>query len=273
LFRQSRYIIETIKLEISLNEEHLERLPAYIPEPGYLNSFDRFKFEWHNESYRTSVMTWLTLLFLIILFPVANIAFTDDPVSMLESLDDTVRMVLFISTIVIQWFIFLFIYAAVYLENTGLAGIGFKRLRLLDFFWAAAFFGASTLILTGVASLLELIGLPMLGEIKFLIPQDLSGRIVWVVLSLTAGICEETAFRGYLMTRLRLTGKFKSWIIPTIVSALVFGSLHAYQGLPGFIVITIYGAMFSLLFIYTKSIWPGIIAHFFQDFLALFIPQ
>ena len=256
-----------------MKEEHSERLPAYIPNTGESEAIQKFKLEWRNQNFHGSVMTWMTLIFLVILFPGVNIVFTEDPVSMLESLDNTMRLILFISTIVIQWFIFLFIFGTVYTENTGLAGLGFKRLRLLDFFWAAAFFGATLLALSGLALLLELLGIPMLGELKFLIPQNTTGRIVWVFLSLTAGICEETAFRGYLMTRIRLVGKFQTWVIPAIISALVFGSLHTYQGLPGFIVITVYGAMFSLLFIYTKSIWPGIIAHFFQDFINLFIPQ
>ena len=63
------------------------------------------------------------------------------------------------------------------------------------------------------------------------------------------------------------------WLIPVILSAVVFGACHAYQGLPGFILLSIYGAMFSILYIRTKSIWPCIIAHFFQDFSALFFPQ
>ena len=122
----------------------------------------------------------------------------------------------------------------------------------------------ANLALTGVAWFLGQIGLPMPGEISLLIPQDTIGRLVWVAVSITAGICEETAFRGYLMTRLRILGKFKTWVIPTIISAVAFGACHAYQGWPGFIIISIYGAMFSLLYIRTRSIWPCIIAHFFQ---------
>ena len=68
-------------------------------------------------------------------------------------------------------------------------------------------------------------------------------------------------------------GRFKSWVIPVAVSAATFGICHAYQGLPGFIVITIYGLMFSALYLWTGRLWPCIIAHFFQDFMALIIPQ
>jgi len=257
----------------NLQTEPFDRITAYVPELPEPESVRMFKSESGNQNFRRSIVTWLVLIFVAVIFPLANIIFSDDPTSLLRSLTEETRMILFIATIIVQWFIFTLIFGASYMENTGLKGLGFKRIRLVDFFWAAAFFGAAALILSGLAWVMEQLGMPMLGEIKFLIPQDTSGRIVWVVLSLTAGICEETAFRGYLMTRLRLVGGFKSWLIPTIVSAMVFGSLHAYQGLPGVILISVYGAMFSLLFIYTRSIWPCIIAHFFQDFIALFIPQ
>jgi hypothetical protein len=75
------------------------------------------------------------------------------------------------------------------------------------------------------------------------------------------------------MSRLRLVFKMKSWVWPVIISAVVFGACHAYQGLSGFIVLTVYGAMFALLYIRTKSLWPCILAHCAQDLLALFIPQ
>ncbi len=256
-----------------MQTEPFDRAVAFVPETVDSELMRNFKGDWNNENFRRSAMTWLTLFGLVILYPVTSIFGVDDPSALLRNLNDDLRMFLFLSTIVVQWLIFAVIFAASYVENTGLAGLGFRKLRWLDFFWAAALFATAALILSGLAELLAYLGMPMPGEIKFLIPQDAIGRFVWVFLSLTAAICEETAFRGYLMTRLRLIGGFNSWLIPTVVSALVFGACHAYQGIPGFIVISVYGAMFSVLFIYTRSIWPGIIAHFFQDLIALFIPQ
>ncbi|MCH7494775.1 MAG: CPBP family intramembrane metalloprotease [Candidatus Marinimicrobia bacterium] len=256
-----------------MSSEQFERVEVYKSQPDETEEFQRFKFETQNESFRKSTFTWIVLTFLVILYPLASIAPGQDPTSMLDGLNDTTRLVLFISTMIIQWCLFLLVFGAVTREQTGLAGLGFKRIRPIDFGWAVAFLAASNLILTGVALLLAELGIPMPGEISLLIPQDTTGRIVWVFLSFTAGFCEETAFRGYLMTRLRLVGNFQNWVIPTIISAVVFGACHAYQGLPGFILISIYGAMFSLLYIRTGSIWPPVIAHFFQDFGALFFPQ
>jgi membrane protease YdiL (CAAX protease family) len=113
----------------------------------------------------------------------------------------------------------------------------------------------------------------MPGEITMLIPEDPVGRVIWVAVSFTAGFCEETAFRGYIMTRLRLIFKLDNWVIPTIVSSVAFGACHAYQGLPGIIIIGTYGLMFSLLYLRTRTLWPCIIAHSLQDLGALFFPQ
>ena len=256
-----------------MSAEQFERVEVYKPEPEETEETMRFKSETQNESFRKSALTWISLAFLIIVYPLLSIFPGEDPARILDGLNDTTRLVLFISTMIILWTLFLLIFGAVTREQTGLAGIGFDKIQPIHFAWALAFLTASILILTGVELLLAKIGLPMPGEIALLIPQDTTGRIVWIFVSFTAGFCEEAAFRGYLMTRLRLIGNFQNWVIPTIVSAVVFGACHAYQGLPGFIVISIYGAMFSWLYIRTGSIWPPIIAHFFQDFGALFFPQ
>ncbi len=216
----------------------------------------------------------MNLAFLLLLYPVLGlVGVGEDPISLLKNMSQGVLIVMLVTTVLFQWAVFLLNYGGAYTEGTGLAGLGFKRIRGLDFLWAGAFLLAANLILSGLAWLLAQVGLPMPGEIGLLIPSDPVGKVVWVGVSITAGICEETAFRGYLMTRLRLLGRFRSWLIPTIISAAAFGICHAYQGLPGFILLTVYGALFSLLYIRTRSLWPCIIAHFFQDFGALFFPQ
>jgi membrane protease YdiL (CAAX protease family) len=250
-----------------------ERIPVYRTDEESRDRLAVFQEKWGNSHFRQTRLTYLALIFLLLIYPATSGLLTGDSTSMLESLNQGVLLAMLISTIVVQWGVFLLIYLTAYREQTGLTGLGFKRVRRIDFAWAAAFLLASNVVLAGLAWLLAQIGLPMPGEISFLIPTDPAGRVVWVAVSATAGICEETAFRGYLMTRLRLVGRFSNWLVPTAISAIAFGSCHAYQGLPGFIVITVYGVLFSLLYIRTGSIWPGIIAHFFQDFSALFIPQ
>ncbi len=238
------------------------------------SKFEKFRLESGNGNFTSHFFTWFSLAFLIVGYPAISIfGAGEDPIKMLKSLDQPMLLVLLLGTIAIQWAIFLVVFGATYVEKTGLAGLGFDKLRPIYFAWGGAFLLAAYTLLSGLAWVLGQIGLPMPGEIGLLIPQDPFGKVVWVCVSLTAGICEESMFRGYLMTRFRLIGKMPGWTAATIVSAVAFGACHAYQGWPGFIVITVYGVLFSLLYIRTGSIWPGIIAHFLQDTGALFFPK
>ncbi len=230
--------------------------------------------ESQNIGFQKSAMTYVNLIVLLLLYPaMAVIGAGEDPLALLRNLDQTMLLILLVSTIVVQWLIYLLNYGGVYLEQTGLAGLGLRGFRLVHIAWAFAFLLASNLVLSGLAWVLGQLGHPMAGEVGLLIPTDPTGQVVWFFVAITAGFCEEIAFRGYLMTRLRLLFKLNSWWIPTVLSAVSFGICHTYQGLPGFIVITAYGLLFSLLYIRTGSLWPCIIAHFFQDFSALFFPH
>ena len=241
---------------------------------GGSEQFEQFMLDSNNTRFRRSAMTWFSLVILLVLYPAMSLAgIGEDPSAMLRNMNQGILLFMLIVTVLVQWTIFMFNYAAVYLEGTGLPGIGLKKIRMVDFAWATAFLLAANLLLAGVAWVLAQIGLPMPGEIGNLVPTTLAGKVVWVGVSFTAGFCEEVAFRGYLMTRLRILLKGNNWLVPTIISAVAFGACHAYQGWPGFIVITIYGALFSLLYIRTGSLWPCIIAHFFQDFGALIFPH
>ncbi len=181
-------------------------------------------------------------------------------------------IIMYAPTIVMQWIMFGLIYLTVFREQTGLRGIGFKRPRLIDLFYAVAFLLVANLFLTFFALFLGWVGLPVAEELTLILPRTGLERFFWVVLSITAGIVEETVFRGYLITRLRMFGRSNSWILPIIIASVSFGTGHSYQGVGGFILLSVYEAMFSILFIKTKTLWPVIIAHFFQDFSALFYP-
>ncbi len=233
-----------------------------------------FKLHTNNLGFTLSAWTFVSLFVLVILYPaISVIPMGGDPGELLKSLTPGALMFTLIATVLFQWTIFLGLYVTIYFERTGLAGIGLGRIQMVDFAWAGAFFLSAWLLLTGLAWVLAQIGLPMPGEIGLLVPTDPFGRVIWVMVSFTAGFCEEVAFRGYLMTRLRMLGKFRTWVVPTLVSAIAFGACHAYQGWPGFILISVYGVLFSLLYIRTGRLWPCIIAHSFQDLGALFFPQ
>jgi membrane protease YdiL (CAAX protease family) len=102
--------------------------------------------------------------------------------------------------------------------------------------------------------------------VGILLPQGAAEAIVWVILAVTAGFCEEVIFRGYFQRQFfALTGKIE---VAIVLQALIFGLAHIYQGVKGALTITIYGAMFGVLAARRKSLRPGMIQHASQDIFS-----
>ena len=89
----------------------------------------------------------------------------------------------------------------------------------------------------------------------------------WTLLCLLAGFVEEVVFRGYLQRQ------FIHWArggvgMGVLASAVLFGAAHAYQGVRGMALIAVFGALFSLLALYRRSLRAGIFAHAWHDLIT-----
>ncbi len=82
------------------------------------------------------------------------------------------------------------------------------------------------------------------------------------VLCLTAGICEELLFRGFLLAYL---GDFMplGWAVG--VAALLFGLSHAYQGWRGVLQTTLVAAAAGGLYLWIGSLWLVMAIHAWVD--------
>ncbi|MCM3618322.1 CPBP family intramembrane metalloprotease [Sutcliffiella horikoshii] len=102
-----------------------------------------------------------------------------------------------------------------------------------------------------------------------ILPVTKREKEVWNYVSLTAGITEEIIYRGFLMFALSfLFPDLSIWVV-ILLSSILFGLAHTYQGLvTGVIRTTIFGIVFSILYIGLGSIVPLIILHFLIDYLA-----
>lgn len=99
--------------------------------------------------------------------------------------------------------------------------------------------------------------------LKNLLPHTILENAVFLLLALTAGICEEMIFRGYLQHQ--LTAWTRNAAAGIALQGILFGVAHAYQGSRMMIVISVYGCMFGSLAYWRKSLRPGMTAHFLQD--------
>lgn len=174
----------------------------------------------------------------------------------------------YLPTIIIEWLIFLLVLLVLKRGNENLSTVGFSKFTLANLGIGLAFLLFANIILFGLAFILQFFHLTVPKEVALILPRTNTERLFWIILSITAGICEEIGFRGYVLTKLNLF--LNNWYLTIAISSLSFGVGHFYQGVGGIILTGIYGLLFCLLFIWRKSLIPGILAHFLQDLIALF---
>src|SRR4051794_13081136 len=104
---------------------------------------------------------------------------------------------------------------------------------------------------------------------------DLQGNLGLLAVYLTAswglaGFCEETAFRGYLLSRLTdVLGPGRLQVVVAVVgSSMLFGLLHTEQGLVGVVIAALAGVVFSVLRYRCRTLWAPVLAHGFDDTLG-----
>ncbi len=105
----------------------------------------------------------------------------------------------------------------------------------------------------------------------YLFPATRAERRWWVLIGLTAGICEEVLFRGFLLHYLHTSPWQLDLTLALLVSSLIFGLQHLYQGAKGVIATTLLGALFGLLFLLSGSLLLPMILHAALDLRLLVI--
>jgi membrane protease YdiL (CAAX protease family) len=99
-----------------------------------------------------------------------------------------------------------------------------------------------------------------------LFPQSRAELVVYLVLAATAGLCEEFIYRGFAMAVLRRAG-FSVWLV-IIISSLLFGLAHLYQGRGGFVGTSVIGVVFGMARIAYDGLVPVMVWHFAIDAVA-----
>lgn len=101
-------------------------------------------------------------------------------------------------------------------------------------------------------------------KIEFPIPSNLKEyALYFIVAAMSAGICEEIFFRGFMLSSYRRLGKNRA----IIISALLFGVFHFnIQNIIGPVIL---GIIFGNLVYRTNSIFAGIVGHITNNTVAL----
>jgi membrane protease YdiL (CAAX protease family) len=103
-----------------------------------------------------------------------------------------------------------------------------------------------------------------LADLKWLLPHTPPELDAFMRVSATAGICEEVLYRGFLPWFL---AQWMPFWLAMMISGVLFGIAHAYQGLGGVLKTGLIGIVLGGLTLLAESIVPAILLHIAVDAL------
>ncbi len=101
-----------------------------------------------------------------------------------------------------------------------------------------------------------------LDNIRLVLPHTRAEFKTFAWVALTAGICEELLYRGYLIWYF---SHALPWWGAGLVTAVAFGFGHAYQGARGVVVTGLLGAFLAAVYFLTGSLYASMLIHFLMD--------
>ena len=110
-----------------------------------------------------------------------------------------------------------------------------------------------------------------LKRMMWFLPATASERAWFAAVSVTAGICEEVLFRGFLLHYLLVVPWRLSLTAALLVAAVIFGFQHLYQGAVGSVVSGVVGFLLSLLFLVTGNLLAPMVLHALLDLRMLVV--
>jgi CAAX protease family protein len=110
-----------------------------------------------------------------------------------------------------------------------------------------------------------------LKSFEYFFPATRTERHWWVLVCITAGFCEETLFRGFMLHYLHVSPWTLNLTLALMISSLIFGLGHLYGGVGGLIESAITGFLLGLLFMLSGNLLLPIILHALIDLRMLVI--
>ena len=108
-------------------------------------------------------------------------------------------------------------------------------------------------------------------RLDHVLPVTRQERLLYIPVCITAGICEELLFRGFMPAYLMHIFPGFPFLLALVCSACVFGLGHMRQGVAGMVMSTIMGLLWGFFYFFTGSIFFPILIHAFSDLRLLLI--
>lgn len=180
----------------------------------------------------------------------------------------------YLRRILSSWFLLSIAGAILLHDGTPLSSIG---LLLPNPWWptALAFLGVGILFMVVLVIHLralndeQLVAKLAKEKRRLALPRTSSERLVWVAVSINAGIWEEIVFRGflpwYVVHHVTLFGFSVPFVWAAIFSLLLFSLAHLYQGWGGVLGVGFVGITLALLYALTGNLLASMFWHLLFD--------
>ena len=172
---------------------------------------------------------------------------------------------LYISVIVLEWALVFAVYRGVRSRGVTLWDlVGQRWTSWKDVGVDLAVCIPFLLIWEGTAWVMHRIGGPISAKsIETMLPRSLPEILLWIAVSVSAGICEEIVFRGYFQKQ--FAAYTNSVTLAVLLQGIVFGVGHAYQGLQQVVIISVLGVLYGALAAWRGNLRVNMMAHAWTD--------
>ncbi|HEX6135291.1 MAG TPA: CPBP family intramembrane glutamic endopeptidase [Longimicrobiales bacterium] len=169
----------------------------------------------------------------------------------------------YVSSIISLWVLGILTFAVARFSGYGLAQLGIAPAGIGRTLAIAAGLVAAAVAILFLFRFAGVREAPIMHE---LVPATPRERLWFVGVSISAGICEEVIYRGFLIHV--LYGATGSLVIALLLSGGAFGVSHAYQQPAGALRATLLGLILAIPLLLDGSIVPSIVAHTAVDVLS-----
>ena len=146
--------------------------------------------------------------------------------------------------------------------------------------WGSSIFAAlkyAVLIFLAVDVVVQPLLETLVGDIDLSALDGIRGNVTaylvfLVIMWVMAAVGEELIFRGYFMKQIAamLGNGNQAWILAALMSSMVFGMAHYYQGLSGIMTTGIIGFALALIFMkHRNNLTVAILTHGFYDMIGI----
>jgi membrane protease YdiL (CAAX protease family) len=106
-----------------------------------------------------------------------------------------------------------------------------------------------------------------------LLPSTPTERKWYAATAITAGICEELLYRGFLIPYLHYNFQVQDWTVIAILSGIIYGLSRLYQGFKGFSQAALTGFAYTYVYLFSGSVLPAMVFHILVELRTLLLWQ